>query len=266
MHFQSVFDDLGSWLLLHAFAIAWWGTLVCMIFAARVATAFLRENPRIFSAVALLACAWALVLGFYGARLRGEAGGELDLLVSDVASLLLVYTGGLLILDTDDQRGESRHVVPIQILALYLLLFIAAPKVIDIVKSPNEMLIGISARAAQEVVSAILVAVAFTAIGIGAYRISNGISRASFLIVLTIYGLLLGYANTHCIWETCSQMPVTPRLALAFSVLKIIVNLQFCWMIAVYGMSQSARDAGPIYWILHFFRLAGPPDQWRRSK
>jgi hypothetical protein len=267
MDFHSVLADLWSWLLSNAMAIAWWGSLVCMVFAARVAAAFLKDNPRIFSVMALLACAWALVLGYYGARLRGELNGDLQRLVTDVASVLLVYTGGLLILDTSAKRGESRHVVPIQILALYLLLFIAAPSVIDIVGSPNGMLIGISANIAKDIVSATLVAIAFTTMGLGAYRISSGICLAFFLFGLAIYGVLLGYANTRCLWNVCSEDPqITPHLALAFSVLKIVVNLQFCWIVGVYGMTQPVRDAGPIYWVLHFFRLAGAPDRWRREQ
>jgi hypothetical protein len=44
MAFHSVFADFSSWLLSQAFALAWWGTLVCIVFAARVAGAFLRAG------------------------------------------------------------------------------------------------------------------------------------------------------------------------------------------------------------------------------
>ncbi len=263
---HSAFADLLSWLFSQAFAIAWWVTLVCIIFAARVAGAFLRDNPRIFSVMALFACAWALVLGFYAARWRGDNASELLRLVSDIGSVLLVYTGGLLILDTTPKQGESPHVVPIQIFALYALVFLAAPRVIEIVSSPSGALIGITPNDAKDVVSAILVAAAFTAIGIGAYRISTGISRAFFLYALALYGGLLAYTNVQCIWNACNEDPqITQQWALVFSVLKIVVNLQFCWMVGVHGMTQPAREAGPTYWILHFFGLVGAPDRWPRS-
>jgi len=275
MDFHSVLAESWSWLLSKAFAIAWWGTLVCMVFAARVAGAFLRDNPRMFSVTALLACAWALVLGYYGATLRDVTSGvqpplserELQSLASDVASVLLVYAGGLLILDTTPKHGESRTVVPIQSYTLYCLLFIAVPKVIDIISAPNGTLIGISANVARDVVSASLVAFAFIAIGIGAYRISNGISRAIFLVLLAVYGVLLVYANTQCVWNACSEEPpITQPLALAFAALKIAVNLQFCWMVGVHGMTQSVREAGPVYWVLLFLRFHGPQGPWRRAR
>lgn len=267
MNVQSELNNSWSWLLSNAAAIAWWATLVCMIFASRIAIAFLRDKPRIFSVMALLACTWALVLGYYGAKFRAEQTDELQRLVSDIASVLLVYTGGLLILDTSEKHGESKSVVPIQIFALYLLLFITAPRAIDIVSSPTGSLFGLSTKDAKDIVSAILVAVAFIAIGLGAYRISNGISLAFFLVALSIYGTLLVYANTLCVWTVCKEdPPITPHLALAFSILKLVVNLQFCWMVAVYGMSQSARDAGPRYWILHFFGLVGTPPQQRKKR
>jgi hypothetical protein len=59
-----------------------------------------------FTVMTLFACAWALVLGYYSAKTRGESTSELVGVVSDLASFSLVYTGGLLVLDTTRKRSQ----------------------------------------------------------------------------------------------------------------------------------------------------------------
>jgi hypothetical protein len=83
-------------------------TLLCVFFSARIALAFLRNDPRAFTVMALLACSWAQVFGYYSAKGRGETAGDLSDLISDLAAFLLVYLGGLLILDTSDERSGER--------------------------------------------------------------------------------------------------------------------------------------------------------------
>ncbi len=85
--------------------------------------AFLRENPSLFAAMALFACAWALILSYYTisfhrlqelaalpdydqftAKIVGGNGEQDQLtedfadLVTDFASFLFVYIGGLFLL------------------------------------------------------------------------------------------------------------------------------------------------------------------------
>jgi hypothetical protein len=104
------------------YAIAWGVTLTCVLIAY-VASKALRDNPRLFTAMALLACAWVLVLGAYGAR---EAR-PLAYLVTDIASFLLVYVGVLLALESPQGRGL---VVAswLQRGAFWLLLAIVLPR------------------------------------------------------------------------------------------------------------------------------------------
>jgi hypothetical protein len=265
---QSVLIGAWSWLTDNAYTIAWYVTLSCVIFAARIAFAFLKDNPRIFTVMALMACAWTLVLGFYGAIARGEDASQLPGLVSDIASFLLVYSGGLLILDTNDPQGGSGHVVPIQTLSLSLLLFIAAPRAVEIVSSPvgQSPLLAVSTAAAKDVVSALLVVVALSSIGFAVWRISSGLSLVVLSSALLIYGVSVLYANVHCIWDVCKRDPqISRQLALMFSALKLVITVHFGWIVAVYGMSPVARNAGLRHWVLHFFGWAPKPEDWRKS-
>lgn len=70
--------------------IAWSATLFCVFFSARIGTAFLRSNPRLFTVMALFACSWAVLLPYYGVP---DNIGRAELL-SALGGFLSVYTGG----------------------------------------------------------------------------------------------------------------------------------------------------------------------------
>jgi hypothetical protein len=234
-----------------------------VLFSARIATAFLRDTPRLFTVMAMFACAWMLVLGYYNSKVRGEASGELVNLASDLASYLLVYVGGLLVLETTP-KGQGRretHVVALQILALNLVLFIAAPRAIDIIAPPGGVkLLGFSKEDATHFVSAAMVGIGFAAVGLGAWRIASGLPLGILIGTVTIYALLELYSNTYCVWNECGKAEqLTPGWALLFSALKLLFTLNFGCIVAQHGMSPDMRAAGWGYWIRHFWYLAGAP-------
>jgi len=86
-------------------SIAWFATLFCVFFSARIATAFLRSNPRLFTVMALFACSWAVLLPYYG---MPDSVGRAELL-SALGGFLSVYTGGLLMLHARTPGRPARR-------------------------------------------------------------------------------------------------------------------------------------------------------------
>lgn len=265
---DSFLLGIGSWILAKAFLLAWWATLVCVLFSGRIATAFLRDAPRPFTVMALFACAWMLVLGYYSDKVGGATSAELADLVSDLGAFLLVYVGGLLVLETSarGQDGDETHVVTLQILALYLLLFIAAPRALEIIAPGGVKLLGVSQQNAKYFVSGAMVVIGFVSVGLGAWRIASGVPLATFLAIVTIYALVDLYGSTYCIWKECGKGgQLTPVLALVFSALKLLFTFNFGCIVAQYGMSPDMRAAGWWYWIRHFIYVAGSPRKTGRG-
>lgn len=260
---DSFLLGIGSWMVAKAIPLAWWTTLICVLFSARIATAFLRDAPRLFTVMALFACAWMLVLGYYSSKVRSEPSGELVNLVTDLASYLLVYVGALLVLETSAKQGRREtHVVALQILALYLVLFIAAPRALDLIApAPGGLkLLSFSKEDASHFVSAAMVVIGFAVVGLGAWQISSGLPLGILLVTVTIYALLEIYSNTYCVWNECGKAEqLTPGMALVFSALKLLFTFNFGCIVAQYGMSPDMRAAGWWYWIRHFNYLAGAP-------
>src|SRR4051812_10832258 len=101
------------------------GTLVCLALSAFIALVFLRNNPRLFTAMALFVCSWTLVLGSY---MHPNERALADL-TSDLAAFLDVYVGVLLLLEVSGTRNESsgHEFLWVQTFALTLLLFLVFP-------------------------------------------------------------------------------------------------------------------------------------------
>jgi len=104
---------------------AWYATLICVIFSAWIAAAFLRDEPILFTVMALLAFTWVLLLPYYGGA-RNEGRPEL---VEVYTGFLTVYVGALLTLYAANSQGQKRPqaVVEWQYAALGFLLIVAVP-------------------------------------------------------------------------------------------------------------------------------------------
>jgi hypothetical protein len=149
------------------------------------------------------------------------------------------------------------QIVPLQSIALYLLLFILAPRAVEII-SPTVFVISIAD--AKHLVSASLDIAGFIAIGIGAWRISGGPLLLLLIIDLIVYGVLEAQFNLYCLGNACTTTnQMTPGYALTFAALKLCFTIIFGCMVAHNGMTREWRDAGPMYWCLHFVDLAPAP-------
>jgi hypothetical protein len=104
------------------YTIGWTAALLCMLISVWIAQTYLLRHQRLSTAMALLACAWALVLGAYADPHRSE----LSSLARNIAAILFVYIGGLLAAE-----GHHSPKVPIhEKYAMSLLFFVVVPSAI----------------------------------------------------------------------------------------------------------------------------------------
>src|ERR1700680_1276571 len=96
---------------------SWLAPFFCMLFAARLGNAFLRTNPRLYTAMALFACCWAILLPYY---IPGTV--QQSNLFRAISGFLLVYIGGILMLEAQPHSAQPNHdsIVPWQAAGLWL--------------------------------------------------------------------------------------------------------------------------------------------------
>jgi hypothetical protein len=160
------------------YRFAWVVTLACMMISIWIALKFLQHSPRLFTVMALFACSWMLVLGGY----EKVEHRELASVMSDVASFLQVYIGGLLILEGQDDHKHLPKIAWLQRWGVWLLLLIGAPRAIALIFFPaflgrviNET--GLTDYQLSLITSAALDVISFVSVALGASRISDRASR-----------------------------------------------------------------------------------------
>jgi hypothetical protein len=266
-------------------AVGWTATLICVWLSIRFATVFLRENPRLFTAMALFACAWALVLSFYAilpvlrdvANLPqyAELPANFKLLMKDLpdldtelASFLWVYTGGLFLLQSEAESAPRRpiNIVYLQRLALRLLILIAVPRAFGIpgiadhiaeIFPPLSDLFHRLANLLSLDHVRIFVAGAADVFGLacllwGILSISSTrLQQALIIFAIGIYAYLkLSLAIQR--WDAPDQV-LSEWLTYQFAAAKIFMTLVLGGIVADHGMSKSLRMKGPGHWISRFF-------------
>jgi hypothetical protein len=111
------------------YRIAWSATFICVLIPWGVAkTTALQKHPRLYTAMALLACVWMLVLVLYVAPEEIQTPRERQAvsIAGDIAAVLLVYIGGLLAAEAQQTPGGGPvGIARAQKAALWLLFFIA---------------------------------------------------------------------------------------------------------------------------------------------
>ncbi len=235
--------------------IAWSATLLCAFMSARFATAYLRHNPRLFTAMALFAFTWAHVLGYYITAPDSTAGNaladKLSDLITDLASFLFVYIGGLLFLDSDDDAKKATVSV-LQKLGLVFLLFIIAPK--SCAFDPQGEILGLTVADLKQGVSTALLLAGYASVALGAYGIAGPGAFTLLAAILVVYASSELIYTARCWGGACHIM--APGFAYLFAGLKLLFAPVFGSIVAFHGMTPDDRKRGPRYWILHFFYLA----------
>jgi hypothetical protein len=237
------------------YAFGWTVTLVCVLFSARVAFAFLRHDARMFTVMALFTCGWMCVLGGYGAADERKLAD----LVTDIASFLEVYVGGLLLLEaTVRDKDMPPNTSWLQTGGLALLLFIALPRQFDFPEPAARWLgtAGLSVYQAKVLASLAMSLIGFISIAIGARGIASIASYASLIIVSVLY-MSLEIARMHDIWfAEGSHKPMSVAFIYGFGLSKLMYTVVFGWIVAKHGMPSEMRERGASYWIRRFLALA----------
>jgi hypothetical protein len=166
-----------------------------------------------------------------------------------------VYIGGLLVFETQNAAAGKPGIttVPLQSLALGLLVFIAASKSLSIPLPKGSL--SLSTNQAKSFIGLVFNLVASISIAVGAGRISNRLSYALLLLILGCYAVM---DIRHCFYEvsTGTLLKLTIFEYEAYAVLKAAFTLIFGFIVAYYGMSEDDRKRGFVYWVLHFWALA----------
>ena len=238
------------------YALGWTLTLGCVLFSARVAFAFLHHNARMFTVMALFTCEWMCVLGGYGAADERKLAD----LITDIASFLEVYCGGLLLLEGRVRdRDVPANTSWLQTGGLALLLFIALPRQFDFPAPAARWLgiAGLSVYQAKLLASLGMALIGSLSIGIGARRVATRASYAALVVVLACY-VALETGRTYDIWWVAegSHKPMSVGFIYGFGLSKVIYTIVFGWIVARHGMSSEMREGGAAYWIRQFLFLA----------
>ena len=253
--------------------VGWTVTFICMLLSIRFATAFLQENPRLFTAMALFASAWALVLGFYAIsyNLRdldtlpeyAQLPANIKQLLNDLPDFdnnlgffLFVYIGGLLFLQSEAESAPKRpiNIVFIQRLALALLVFIAVPKAFEF-PVPTGANLALTLDQTKAVVAGAVGLFGMACLGVGAWSISTTSSQRILLVgVIGFYSYLKAFLVFVRWYEP--GLHLSPSLIYQFAAGKLLLTLVLGSIVAHHGMTKLLRAKGPRDWIFHFFWLS----------
>jgi hypothetical protein len=238
------------------YAFGWAVTLVCVLFSARIAFAFLRHDARMFTVMALFTCGWMCVLGGYSAADERKLAD----LITDIASFIEVYIGGLLLLEV---AARDKDMPPnaswLQTGGLALLLFIALPRQFEFPAPAARLLgtAGLSVYQAKVLASLAMTLIGFISIAIGARGIASSGSYAALIVALLLY-VSLEIARMHDIWlvPEGSHKPMSVAFIYGFGLSKLMYTAVFGWIVAKHGMPSEMRERGASYWIRRFLALA----------
>src|SRR5687767_14588895 len=138
---------------------AWFITFLCVYFSIKVATTFLRKQPRMFTVMALSAFMWTMLLGYYEV---GETSERWETLTG----FLLVYIGGLLMLEAKHSAKDG--IVLAQHIGVWLLPLIALPAAL---KSPHGDLFALSQRQTELLMGTVIGVAGFWVTALGVRRL-----------------------------------------------------------------------------------------------
>lgn len=238
------------------YAFGWAIALVCVLASARFAFAFLRHNARMFTVMALFTCEWMCVLGGYGAADERKLAD----LITDIASFIEVYIGGLLLLETSrHEEGLPPNASWLQTGGLAILLFIALPRQFDFPAPAAHLLgtAGLSVYQAKLLASLAMVLVGAVSILLGARGISSTPAWAALIAVLMFY-VTLETARTYDIWLVAEgdHKPMSVAFIYGFGLAKLMYTAVLGSIVAGHGMVEEMRARGFGYWVRRFLLMA----------
>jgi len=234
-------------------SIAWIACLVCIILCAKTATVFCKRRPRLFTAFALFALVWALLLPYYD---KNTTSSEM---FPALGGFVLVYIGGLLSLEASKSSQSEETVDTIQRVGIWLLLLIASPSVLGLkVPGGNTELNRIQT---ELFLGTVLDIAGYISVAYGCWRLCGkrvGILISAFLITYSLTEVLHAVAA----WNSKGGGGgMTNDFLYLFAAEKLIFTFAICCLVSKTVMSDADSKRGFFHWcmLLSGFRSSGHP-------
>lgn len=223
------------------YTIGWGCTLICVLISYYVST-YLRHSSRMFTVMALLACAWVLLLGAYGARLDPNKDftqvRPLVHLASDIASFLLVYIGGLLALEGAQGKAVG-NTSWLQRVALGLLLLIVLPRQFDLGPLKADLM-PLSVEQTELAVALALALVGWLSIAFGARAVSAGWPFYALVASLVFYSYLNVERTIDLWWDGSTPKRMTPFFIYSFAAAKLVFTCIFGYIVVRHAEAKTS--------------------------
>src|SRR5438067_8298315 len=199
-------------------------TLVCMVICMRCATTFLLHNAALFTALALFALTWGLVLTYYTSATPAPEW------LSAFGAFLTVYSAAIVVRSV---KGTNSKVSAVEWCSLWLLGLVITGLSVPFLHIPPER--------TSVLVATCLYAIGDIAIAWAIYRIAR---RWVFYSIVPLFLLYFGFEIQYAYryWTLGAHQAMTPTMPLAFGVCKILVTIGYVTPVVVSGLSSSDSE------------------------
>jgi hypothetical protein len=247
-------NDVSMWLSdpTHRDFVGSLAALFCVSWSAWIAFTDLQFNSRLFTVMALFACAWLLVAGSYynpEEQRLSEPNERISDLDTDVASCLMAYIGGLLVLEVPNpQRRQVATVSWLQCMALSLLLFVAVSRAIPFPFGAKEIFdrAGLSPHQAKVIVSVILALIGHISVAWGVRTMCRLSTLLLFLTILLFVESSDFYFLRLALSAEGSREPMPTLFVLWSAVGKIAYAISFGLIISNFERRREVLETTPL--------------------
>jgi hypothetical protein len=234
------------------------GTLLCVVISWQIATVYLRNNPRLFTVMALFAFSWALLVDFWSTYRPSDLSQRQEL-VGVYTSFLDLYIGGLLALYAYDLKGDaaSHRVSQWQVWSLGLLFLVAVGRQFE---TP---IYKFTPLQVSLIVGNVLGIAGFVAVASGVWALCGRIGSALLILIFSTYTIsgishTLSYLDSPEFGDIANSTFVRlmqDYFPLLSVVLKLLYTCVFGLMLAYVGMDEDRRKARFWMFIGRFIRI-----------
>jgi hypothetical protein len=222
---------LRHWLL-------WFSSLLCFV-VSYLSARRVRENPRLFTVLALFAAAWVLAMSAIESRVHAPGITSVADRAYDIAALLLVFSGTTLA-----REAPPGHVLVlmqrwVQVAGLWLLFVLVLPSQLPIkLPLPDQTI--------ELVIGEVLSGVSFLALALGARAVSHGVVFWSLVVLVLVYESLSLSRTVDLL--SIAPGAVRPFMELpkvsSFILLRFLLTGLYCYIVLMtFGQKSSPGSA-----------------------